>query len=201
MKMDLTPYKKAAGNLEAEQSKHAEMLDGIRALEISSPEDREFAGGLLREVKAQHKEYEQRRKDVVQPLNQVVRTINGWFKPITSTFKEAEQLLKTKLAAAVGKMAEEQRALQLTAAEASTPKEASEILAQLREAPKAELPAGMHSTFTWKFEVEDLEEVPREFLAVDSVRVAVYIKACKERGIDPLIPGIRFYQKETVTVR
>lgn len=198
--VDLAPYKEAAGDLEQEHREHADMLSHVRNLRIETESDREFAAGLLREVKDHYKEYEARRKSVVQPLNSVVRTVNSWFKPVTSTFKEAETIIKDKLSTYVQQQLEHQRQLREAAAEAETTEEAEAIFEKIKEQPAPELPSGIRSTKKWQFDVEDEDKVPREFLCVDSVAIAVYVKEAKEKGAIPSIPGIRFYQKEILSV-
>lgn len=51
-------------------------------------------------------------------------------------------------------------------------------------------------TKTWTFDLEDLSEVPREYLVLDETKVRAAIKEGARH-----IPGIRIYQKESISLR
>lgn len=79
MTTELAPYRQQAGDLDAE---HREMVATLRELDsfaVSNDEDSAFAADMIREVKAKHRELDERRKEVTQPLNQaILRAVDAY---------------------------------------------------------------------------------------------------------------------------
>lgn len=65
----------------------------------------------------------------------------------------------------------------------------------VREKPVAE---DLQTRKIWDFEIEDETAIPREFLAVDKVKIGAYVRAMKDQG---KIPGVRIFTRATVAVK
>jgi hypothetical protein len=70
------------------------ILDSIKDMEIRTTEDHVNAGTLLKTVKDSYRLLEKRRKEVVDPINQLKSKIQGLFKPDLDKYVKAEKLLK-----------------------------------------------------------------------------------------------------------
>lgn len=57
---------------------------------------------------------------------------------------------------------------------------------------------GVTTRSTWKYSVEDLTAVPREYLTLDEKKIKAVVKAMKG---DTAIPGIRVFEDGTVAVK
>jgi hypothetical protein len=196
---DLAPYRQQAGDLDADQRDADEALGHLRELAIANSNDQAFASEILLDVKAKHSELEKRRKSVVQPLNGVIRTVNGWFKPVRDRLEEAERILKGKIAEYLEAQERANEEALQAAADAETGEEASSALAQV--APVTTAP-GTSTRKVWRWEIVNTDAVPREFLTVDEQALAKYVRAAKESGGAPYgIPGIRFYQETKIVAK
>ena len=65
----------------------------------------------------------------------------------------------------------------------------------VREKPVAE---DLQARKIWDFAIEDETAIPREFLAVDKVKIGAYVRAMKDQG---KIPGVRIFTRATVAVK
>ena len=169
MTTELAPYRQQAGDLDAE---HREMVATLRELDsfaVANDEDSAFAADMIREVKAKHRELDERRKEVTGPLNATVKTINGWFKPALDALETAERKLKGKIAEFVRERERQTRAALAAAAAATTAQEATAALVAAPQA--ATLPPGMSLRMVWKWRVVDEVRVPRHFCSPDAQRI------------------------------
>lgn len=66
-------------------------------IEISSDEENEMAVGTLSKIKSFGKEVESARTENVKPVNELVKYINGIFKPITESLEGSERKIKDKM--------------------------------------------------------------------------------------------------------
>lgn len=195
----LEPYKQQAGDLDAE---HREMVATLRELDtftVASDEDSTFAADMIREVKAKHKELDERRKEVTQPLNATVKTINGWFKPALEALETAERKLKSKVALYMQESARKaQEALALVAA-AETAEEATVALAA---SVPAAMPQGVSMRMIWRFRIVDESAVPARFCSPDLAKIDAEMRgSAKDDGAPTPIAGVEFFQEASMTVR
>jgi len=200
MTTELAPYRQQAGDLDAE---HREMVATLRELDtftVASDEDSTFAADMIREVKAKHRELDERRKEVTGPLNATVKTINGWFKPALDALESAERKLKGKVAEFVQERERQTRAALAAAAAAATAQEATAALVAAPQA--AALPSGMSMRMVWKYRFTDLERVPRHLCKPDPERIEAELRgALANEGAPPAIDGVEFYQEASMVVR
>lgn len=158
---------------------------------ITTDEEQAGVVEVIRDAKRHIAEIEEQRKAFVNPLNQVVRGLNAFFKEPREIFEKLEESLKGKLEAYVAsKNAANEAALQAAAA-APTAQVAQETLAVL--APVAP-PSGVSIRYIWKFEVTDPDLVPREYCSPDPSKL-------KQADPGTPIPGVRFFQEASTTVR
>lgn len=74
-------------------------------------------------------------------------------------------------------------------------REASKGLRMIPKDPKLEK-TGIRQD--WKWDLEDFDQVPREWLCLDAVKINAYVRAAKDRA---KIPGIRIYPIDVVMTR
>lgn len=195
----LEPYRQQAGDLDAE---HREMVATLRELDtftVATDEDSAFAANMIREVKAKHKELDERRKEVTQPLNATVRTINGWFKPALEALETAERKLKSKVALYMQESARKAQDALALAASAATAEEATVALAA---SMPAAMPQGVSMRMVWKFRIVDDSAVPAKFCSPDSAKIDAEMRgSVKDNGEPTPISGVEFFQEASMTVR
>jgi len=201
---------KTAGGQLLEQAQRAEVIDQGTASRMTD---------LLGVVKARLKASEDARTALVKPLNDHVKWINTQFKGSTGDLTEADHIGRGKLsrylaeqdraeaakAAALRKEAEDRAIADAEAAEAAgRSAEAEQLMdtaAAIPDAPKAaptrgSFGASAGTTKRWTFEVDDIRQVPAQFLQVDAAAIREAI-----RNGERTIPGVRIYQESKVSIR
>jgi len=153
-------------------------------IQIHDQNTLDIAGRLLIEIKGKHKELETKRTSVTKPMLDAKRQIDQWFKPAKDALAACEALLKEKVKTYT-EAAEQAKAEALAAGDVAA--------ATAMVAP--EMPEGLQSRGSWDFLLEDLDAVPREYLALDASKVRIELR---EKGEALQIPGIKVYWKKTI---
>lgn len=176
--------------------------------DIAKLEDVKDATNDLSVIAKLKKVIEEKRKDYTDPLNTHLKDINNAFKLLSEPLEQANSVTRQKVLAynaGVERQRQEAEAierekLELARRENELKGEHTVDLSPV-ERP-AETPArvrtdlGMTSKMTVrKWAVEDITQVPPEYLIVDAAKVTKQVKA----GIGA-IPGIRIYEEETLRV-
>ena len=160
------PDQSAALKTEAEQT-HP-LVASLRALTITTPEARATVNELLFVTKTRAKAIEDERTSVTKPLNAVLRTVNGWFKPLSGVLGEVETLCKQKLWD-YDRLIEAQQRAQLQAAseayKAGQVEAATEALAAIPDKP---ITAGTSIGTSRVLRVVCADLVPREYCSPDA---------------------------------
>lgn len=196
----LEPYRKQAGDLDGEHAATVAALAELDSFTVANDDDATFAADLIREVKDKHRQLDDRRKEVTGPLNQTVKTINGWFKPALDALENAERKLKSKVATFVQERERQTREALAAVAAAQTAEDAKRALAEAQ--PPAFLPQGMSARMVWRWRVVDVNAVPRSFCIPDAQRIEAELRgAVKDGGSPPTIDGIEFFQETQMAVR
>lgn len=180
----------------------------------------------LRTIKGVSKQLEDKRLSVTKPLNDVIKTINDWFRGPKAALDQAERRYKDRMGAFEQierrKLAEQQaeadrkarleqeeleRRAQKAIDRGNTEKAAQLMIAAAEVQPaKAELApvkaAGMSFGEIFDFEVIDAELIPREYLMVDLSKIRQQVKLDKSVKVsEQRIPGIRVFSRPQVGAR
>ncbi len=160
-------------------------------LQIQGQADLEFAAELLREVKAKKRNLEDERKRATKPLNEALRVIRGWFKAPIEAYAGVEQKVKERIAAYHQAQADAQRQALEQAGRAALTGHAQQAIQGMQQAHAAQVDKvdGLSLREKWgDYQVVDISQIPRGFLAVNDRAVRQYIQEHKDRA---QIPGIR----------
>ena len=87
--------------MDMERERAARCLAMIQHLPSDTPQALEKLGMLVNSCKGMIDKLEEERKGQVQPLNDAVKTINGWAKPPIQFYEAAMKAIKGKIAAAL----------------------------------------------------------------------------------------------------
>lgn len=193
------PVKEAEQKVSALAVVSKPVLDWKKISKLDSAPEYSRACEVLTAVKEKLNEAEKERKQIVDPLNGVVKHVNAKFKPYTEALKDIEGHLKFLV---VGYL-EEQRALAVKLAEkeakAAEKKGAKQLAEDIREHALTSMPVPASSAVSfrkrWAYKVVDAKKVPREYLCVDSDAVNAAIKAGERE-----IPGLEIYEDTIAAV-
>ncbi len=165
---------------------------------LRSQEDYTSAVNALQTIKGLINGAEKQRKELVDPLNGVVKKLNTIFKPTTSSAQQLEVTIKGLLI----DYEESQRAKILAEAEKrakSLEKRSPEMAADVREmalvSPVVPETSGIQYRTRWTFRVTDETQVPREFLIVDERKLQAFATAMKASGV---VGGVEFFEERSI---
>jgi len=182
-----------------ELSEALELVRGYRIEPVGAPGHEEslaFAEESRQLTKEQWAEYEEQRTSVTGPLNGVLKTINGWFRPVLTTLKAMETAWNQKIVDAATQAAAAQRALIAEARATEAPALLKETLV---EASAMVLrPSAVTLRDNWVFEVYDPAAVPPEYLCPDLEKIGKIVGALKDKTA---IPGVRAWNAPIVASR
>jgi len=158
-------------------------------------------------VKAAYDAYKKigdRRKEVESPLDEAERHLKNQMAKYVDE-KERERLAAEKKAR--DEAAEKMREAEKAAEEGRTTEAdiALQEAAQMEVAPPPVISAptvsGAHSTKRWAYEIQDPDQVPREYLTVDEGKISAIARTTKNTETPKAIPGVKFYLKTGISVR
>lgn len=148
----------------------------------------------LIEAKARIKYLTEQRDTILKPLKAAEKAARDWFRHPLEVYTAVETTLKARVA---GYQDELRRQKQLTI-EAAGREPTPAAMAQLTALATPPTPAAISFRKIWKVEITDPNLVPRQFLLID---MAALHKACTDTEGQAQIPGVRFYQDQSVAVR
>lgn len=172
--------------------------------EVSCEDDAAQASLHLAKLKTSYDVIEKKRTDATKPLNQAMKEINSWFKPITAEIAQARKVLGDKILlwkrAENEKIAKEEARRQAIS-DAAAAKRGEEENTKVIEVERVEKTIGMATTRLGlkKFRVVDFEKIPAEFKVVDEVKLNAYIRDKANEG--KVVQGIEIYQEEILSTR
>lgn len=198
------------------------LVEAAFRADVKSDADLSTAVDVLREIKDRMKRVEKERTDMVKPINSAVQNINAKFKQVLEPLEDAERALKaktldyqrTKEAEARAKAEEERKRIQeemLARAEriaavgnvekaVEVAEKAAVITVKPEETGRGGF-TGAKSTIrlTWTFDLEDVTALAAarpDLVAPDAAKINQVIREGARE-----IPGLRIYQKESLSVR
>lgn len=166
------------------------IVEAYEAFEVNTIQDYEQAGTYLKDVKAKQKQIDEVRKSMTKPLDDAKKRIMDFFRNPNDILKKAEGLLKNKMLAydkhqqEIAKKREAMLQKQFKDAEVKP----------VVQAPKVKID-GIKKMTIWKYRVDDINKVPREWLIIDEKKMNAFAKATK--GSIP-VEGITIYSEETI---
>lgn len=176
----------------------SESIELAKALEINTQEDLDFVSELLIDVKKKLNQLVEVEQSVTRPMRDLLEGARELFRPARNKLVLLESLLKGKIADAKAREAENNRRALAELAEAHAAGDAAATeaaLAQVRHQTNVE---GVSTRVGWTWEVVDPSQIPREYLVVNTIMLNAMCKGSKE---PEAVPGIKFVQKNIVTVR
>ena len=189
-----------------------EIMAVVSGLEIVNDECRDTATVLLGRVKDVAKNAEAERKKIVDPMNKAVKAVNNLFKPGIDRLEELEKIIKGKIAEYIRKQQEAARREQ-ERIERENEKKMAAYEKKIEAGKSAAIPvmaaptiqaqtkfsAGdtkIHTVKIRRFAIENLDDVPREYMRLDEEKVGKLVRA----GIEK-IPGLKIWTEETIAAR
>lgn len=179
--------------MENQEQKLVEISKDIAGLKkemvvnITNKEMLEQASAFLTKIVSRKKRIEELRQQFVKPLNDQVKFINAKFKEPLNELTSIETEIKSgiiKYRTAEAKRIETQNV--------KREEKGKELVEQRKEINTDE--GKIQVRKIWTFDIENENDIPREYLSVDSTKIRGAISA----GVRD-IKGIKIYQKESLS--
>lgn len=184
------------------------VLDAVNVitnLTVETAEDITFASGALRQLVTFKKELKAKKEAITKPMNKALREVRALFKPAEEGIAKCENQLKTKIAAAQQRQAEE-RVAALQSLRTNEESTSAEIIST---APEITKPKGITTRFKWVIKSIDTEKLlPQHLKLIPNMETITWTFEHRRDGSkrpeneepEP-IPGIVFVKKSIVSVR
>lgn len=188
--------------LQALSTEVEQFLYEQQELSVASMQDYQSAGEVIKTVKDRIKQLEAKRITYTKPLDEVKAQLMADFKkiakPLVEFVESTEAKMLTWYKEEQKRKAEEQAKIDAAALEQAKQAGVSEIVVPVVEQPKTVKTdyATVTVKKTWKAEVVNEAEVPREYLVVDQVKINAAVRAGTRE-----IPGVKIYQAESLATR
>lgn len=185
-------------------SESSPVIAKAKSFVIKKEEDVEEASGFLLKINTQLKKIEANRLDLTAPLNQTLSKINAAAKKAKEPLETAKVILSEGILAW---RREVQRQIQAEEDRRRKIQEAHEKAGhQVNEPVILERPAktmgNSQAVKIWRWEVTNKSQVPDDYKMIDDVRINQAIRNMQKDGVkEMLIPGIRIYQDERLTIK
>lgn len=175
--------------LELERQRTVDAIAKAGSFPLDTPAQRDKLAALANHAADRIKELETERTKVTQPLNQVLRTVNSWFKPLQESYEAFRDTAKRRLLAHQKAM-EAERSAALEVIQEGAGQAPDEAFAVAHR--PIEVPAGMASRVTYKVQVDDPALIPRAFLVPDLRLIKAELQAGRA------VPGCSWVPEESL---
>ena len=191
---------------QAAADESASMLAMLGSFEVTTKESFEECAFILKDVTHRIKWLDEERKVSVDPLNQEVKRINGWFKPALDRLKEIQTTIKSAMSRYEVRQREEQQRLMAAAAAeaqrvlATSPEgmASAQTLVQQAAQTQALQVAGVSGREVWTWEVVDEAQLDRQFLMPNPKAIEAWVK---EHGDKDVPAGVKVVRDVRYVVR
>lgn len=194
----------SAADVAALQREAESNAPDIRAITVTDADGYTFADAILTDVVQKKDAVIAMRKSATVPLYGVVRTIEGWFKPVVSALEASESHLKRAMGEWRLAESERERAAREAAAVAAESGDSAGMLGALAEASDAGAARGEGRAtvrYVWAVKRIVRELVLPDWLVPDVARIERVAREAPGDGDPPVIPGVVFERVARVGAR
>jgi hypothetical protein len=166
------------------------------SLEITNDEQYADANEVLKHIVKEKRSLQEKKTWVLAPIKESMKRWTSLFGAPEKVLVQSEVLLKGAIAKYKTDKIAKSRSFLQEAAQSINHKETATLVSLAQQAvPQTD---GVSTFVVWDFEVEDINQVPIEFLQVDEKAVRAVVKNMKN---NTKIPGIKVFSKTSVSVR
>lgn len=172
-----------------------ELCEFLSCAPCATPQEEAWFSSTLSSVRGLLKGLEEERTALTQPLLSVKRAIDGMFAPATSPLKQAEGVIREKLAGAARLRLAAETAARLAAETAAAEGRHADVIDALASAPEAVATTGSSARVVKKWRVVNFAAVPDSFKAVNER----LLDDAAKLGVE--VDGIEFYDDVAVRAK
>jgi hypothetical protein len=175
------------------------LSDESIAFILQTDEDLQLATDIINDIKQRMAAVESIRVSVTGPLNQALRTYNGFFKPFSGSGEQAREVWDGKIRAFADKREAARRLAETALQRAIETQDAAKATAAIQSLQTTPRATGLVLQDDWAFEEFNHDIVPTSLTVLDPVAVRAEIKRQVAEGVtEPAIPGLKIVKRQVV---
>lgn len=175
-------------------------VETIKGYRCESVQDQEFLGSVLRQVVDAFDRIDVRRQAITSHLLAAKRGVDQLFKPILSALETGEQILREKIVQ--GEAARLARNdLLLSQGQVAIQQGQVDLAKASFGQIDSSKPNGISFRYGWEPSLENIDQVPKEFLTVNWAAVKEHISKFRHDSSPPEIPGLSFRRLITTVLK
>jgi hypothetical protein len=178
-------------------------LAAIASLPCETQADVDLINQLFAHVRGRVAALEEMRTTITQPLNAAKRAVDALFAPAKKKYEAAEALCRQKLADRAKRQleAETARTAAVLAPVGAPGAPGAGVTMVLPEVPAAVVMTHARPVYSWKWGVDNIHKVPREYLCVDLEALRRHTDQYAKSDQIPPIEGIKFWRDVTIAAK
>lgn len=170
------------------------MLSKVETFACTTQEDYTQGAELMSALQDRIKRVDKLRAEVVDPLNLGLKNARSFYKKLSEPYESAKAKVRAGMEEYV-RLEEARRFKEYQEAQKNAKKD-EEIIVEKQPTKVLTDKGTVHTRKRWIFEIENIDEVPREYLMLDTVKVNQAISAGQRT-----IAGLKIYEKTDVIAR
>lgn len=170
-------------------TENANLVVMIREMRPTNDEERAALAEALVDIKTEIKAVDAKKKRATQPMNEALKEVRGWFKPLEGIYKAAEDEGKRLLLTYDRERRERQQA------ELAHAVETQDRTALIRATIPEQKIDKTSKRKVWRVKVHDKTQVPQAYLLVDERALLALARSGKDAPA-----GVEFFQEETLAI-
>jgi hypothetical protein len=187
--------------LEGKKTLFEETLTYVASVELKNEDSLIEANALLKDLKAELKAIDEMKTSATKPMNESLKIVRAWFRPLEDLGEAIEAKLKQKIATctlALRKKAEEDSQKLLAAADSSDYNTLTTLVQEAQVAPTLK---GTSVREVWVATIAYPNAVPRDWCVPDDKRIAAHARNTPIEQAPTPIAGVTFMKKAVVSAR
>jgi hypothetical protein len=187
--------------LDGKKTLFEETLVYVASVELNNEDSLIEANALLKDLKAELKAIDEMKTSATKPMNESLKIVRAWFRPLEDLGEAIEAKLKQKIATctlALRKKAEEDSQKLLAAADSSDYNTLTTLVQEAQVAPTLK---GTSVREVWVATVAYPNAVPRDWCVPDDKRIAAHARNTPIDQTPAPIAGVTFMKKAVVSAR
>jgi hypothetical protein len=187
--------------LEGKKTLFEETLVYVKDVELKNEDALIEANALLKDLKAELKAIDEMKTSATKPMNESLKIVRAWFRPLEDLGEAIEAKLKQKIATCtltLRKKAEEDSQKLLAAADSSDYNTLTTLVQEAQVAPTLK---GTSVREVWVATIAYPNAVPRDWCVPDDKRIAAHARNTPIEQAPTPIAGVTFMKKAVVSAR
>ena len=154
-----------------------ELEEILSDLEIDDQDDYTAVVNLIQEYKTKKEYLDSERTSINKPINEIRTKVNKWFMPTIHSLDKCIIILREKIVEYELNIIQKKR----------------KALKKGKKLPKQAKSEDVSFRESWDFQIENFDDIPREYLTLDRSKVKIELRELKHKL---KIPGLKIFKSK-----